>query len=587
MFLNSFASLQLSVFALRRSDMTPELRKNPPAPLAPVSFDIQKPFETKLDNGLRVVIVENERLPLVSYRLAFESGDINDPDGMTGLTSAMTAMLTEGTENYSSLQLAEKIERLGSSVGASASDDFTIVSASALSLYSSEILHLLAEVVLRPTFPESELDLYRRNTIENLKFQRSQPGFLAGEQSARLVYGEHPYSKVSPTAADIEKIDRETLAKFHSGSFVPNNAMFIVVGDVNRDEFIAELNELFGDWQPGVVNKKAFPEPPKRNSRSLTIVDRPGSAQSNIVITNLGVKRVDPDYFPLIVMNQVLGAGASSRIFMNLREEKGYTYGAYTRLESKRLAGDFEATAEVRSSVTGDSLKEFFYELDRIRSEKVGEDELQDAKNFLTGVFPIRAETQEGLTNLIVNQQLYGLPDDYLQTYRDNINAVTVDEVQRVAVKHIRPDEVAIVIVGDAEEVLPQAREYADSVEIFDTEGVEQDEAKYVVGDSGETADVAGKWKLVIDFQGQQLPVSLKLEQDGECVTGVLETMLGNGKIADGKVSGSKLAATALAEMQGQPIEFVITGKVDGDSMSGTLTAPIVPDPLPFTGTRT
>lgn len=566
--------------------MTPELRKNPPAPLAPVSFDIQKPFETTLDNGLRVVIVENERLPLVSFRLAFESGDVNDPKGMTGLTSAMTSMLTEGTENYSSLQLAEKIERLGSGIGASASDDFTIVSASALSLYSSEILQLLAEVVLQPTFPESELDLYRRNTIENLKFQRSQPGFLAGEQSARLIYGDHPYSTVSPNAADIEKIDRETLVKFHAATLTPNKAMFIVVGDVNRDEFLVELNELFGDWQPGEVEKKVFPDPPKRNSRSLTIVDRPGSAQSNIVITNLGVKRVDPDYFPLIVMNQVLGAGASSRVFMNLREEKGYTYGAYTRLESKRLAGDFEATAEVRSSVTGDSLKEFFYELARIRADKVDEDELQDAKNFLTGVFPIRAETQEGLTNLIVNQQLYGLPDDYLQTYRENVDAVTIDEVQRVAVKHIRPDEMAIVIVGDAEEVLPQVREYADSIEIFDTDGVAQDEAKYVVSEDEETANVAGKWKLVIDFQGQQLPVTLTLQQDAENVTGVLETMLGNGKITEGKISGSKLAATANAEMQGQPIEFVITGKVDGDSMSGSLTAPIVPDPLPFTGTR-
>jgi len=391
--------------------MTPELRKNPPAPLAPVSFHIQKPFETTLDNGLRVVIVENERLPLVSFRLAFKSGDTSDPKDSTGLTSAMTSMLTEGTENYSSLQLAEKIERLGSSISASASDDFTIIAASALSLYSSEILGLLAEVVLRPTFPESELDLYRRNTIENLKFQRSQPGFLAGEQASRLIYGEHPYSIASPKASDIEKLDRERLVRFHAAKIVPNNAMFIVVGDVKRGELLAELNGLFGDWQKGIVTDAIFPEPPKRESRRLTVVDRPGSAQANIVIANLGVKRVDPDYFPLIVMNQVLGAGASSRVFMNLREEKGYTYGAYTRLETKKLAGDFEATAEVRTAVTGDSLKEFFYELDRIRNEKVGAEELQDAKNFLTGVFPLRAETQEGLTNLYVNQRFYGLPD--------------------------------------------------------------------------------------------------------------------------------------------------------------------------------
>jgi len=566
--------------------MTPELRRSAPEPLAPVAFEIPKPIQATLDNGLRVVIFPDERLPLVSYRLAFFSGDINDPKGATGLTSAMTAMLTEGTAELTSLQLAEKIERLGASISAGASDDFTTVGASSLSLYAGEILHLMADVVLRPTFPESELDLYRRNTIENLKFQRSQPGFLAGEQAARLIYGKHPYSSVSPSAEDIEKLDRDKLVKFHAERFVPNNAIFIVVGDVKQDEFLADLNELFGDWQQGSGVTNDFPEPPARTARSLTIVDRPGSAQSNIVLTNLGVKRDDPDYSPLIVMNQVLGAGASSRVFMNLREEKGYTYGAYTRLETKKLAGDFEATAEVRTAVTGDSLKEFFYELDRIRVDLVGEEELADAKNFLTGVFPLRAETQSGMTTLIVNQHLYDLPEDYLQTYRDNVDAVTAEQVLAIAQKRVRPDEMAIVIVGDAEEVLPQVESYASSVEIFDTEGNPQDVAKYVKSDSDETANVAGKWKLVIDFQGQQLPVSLTLEQDGESVGGVLETMLGNGKIADGKVTGNKLAATANAEMQGQAIEFVITGKVDGDTMSGTLTAPIVPDPLPFTGTR-
>ena len=451
--------------------MTIDFRKSAPEPLAPISFAIPQPAQATLSNGLRVIVFEDERLPLVSFRLAFHSGDINDPAGATGMTSAMASMLTEGTENYTSRQLAEKIERLGAGIGASASDDFTTVSASSLSLYSTEVLGLMAEVVLRPTFPEDELDLYRRNTVEHLKFQRSQPGFLAGEQAARLIYGEHPYSKVSPNAADIEKLDRAKLARFHAANFIPNNAMFIAVGDVTRDELSAELNEYFGDWRQGTTGWDKFEAPPARTSRSLTIVDRPGSAQSNIVLTNLGIKRTDPDYFPMIVMNQVLGAGASSRVFMNLREEKGYTYGAYTRLGTKRLAGDIEATAEVRTAVTGESLKEFFYELNRIRDDKVGDDELADAKNFLTGVFPIRAETQEGLTNLIVNQHLYGLPDDYLQTYREHVDAVTVDDVQRVAVKHVRPDEMAIVIVGDAKAVLPQAKDYAESVEIFDTDG--------------------------------------------------------------------------------------------------------------------
>lgn len=451
--------------------MTPELKRTAPQPLAPISFDIPDAFQSTLDNGLRVIVFEDDRLPLVSYRLAFQRGDINDPAEFTGLTSAMATMLTEGTQNYASRQLAEKIERLGASLSASSSDDFTIVAGSTLSLYSSEILHLLAEIVLRPTFPEDELDLYRRNTIEHLKFQRSQAPFLAGEQAARLIYGDHPYSVVSPKASDIEKLDRQALSTFHGASLAPNNAMLIAVGDVRRDEFLEELNELFGDWQQRPMTEGTFAEPPVRSSRTLTLVDRPGSAQSNIVLGNRAIKRDDPDYFSLLVMNQVLGAGASSRVFMNLREEKGYTYGAYTRLNTKRLAGDLEATAEVRNDVTGASLKEFFYELERIRDAKVGKDELADAKSFLTGVFPIRAETQEGLTNLIVNQYLYGLPADYLRSYRSNVDAVTADDVQRVAREYVRPDEMAVVIVGDREAIMSQVEKYAETIEIFDTEG--------------------------------------------------------------------------------------------------------------------
>jgi zinc protease len=448
-----------------------DFRKLVPPPLAPIEFTVPDVFETTLGNELRVVVIPDKRLPLVSYRLAFGWGDINDPLDRIGVTSALASMLNEGTANYSSRQLADEIERLGASISVSASDDFTILSASTLSLYSSEILRLASEMTLRPTFPESELDLYRRNMVEHLKFQRSQPGFLANEQSSRLLYGDHPYSRVSPKASDIEQLTREDLKAVHQTAFVPNNATFIIVGDVERDAVVRELDDLFGGWPQGNVEDLNLPDLPDRKSRSLTIVDRPGSAQSNIVLSNLAIRRNSPDYFPFLVMNQVLGAGASSRVFMNLREEKGYTYGAYTRLDAKRLSGDFEATAEVRTAVTGASLKEFFFELDRIRDEVVPTGELDDAKNFLTGVFPIRAETQEGLTNLIVNKLLYDLPDDYLQSYRSNVEAVSSEDVQRVARKYVRPEEMAIVIVGDAKEIIPQAAEFAEQVEVYDTEG--------------------------------------------------------------------------------------------------------------------
>jgi zinc protease len=561
-------------------------QKTAPEPLTPVPFQIPSAFETTLPNGLRVVIFENERLPLVSYRLAFFSGDAHDTKDHIGLTSAMTSMLTEGTEEHSSRELAEKIERLGAALNVSSSDDFTIISASALSIYSDDLLALLAEVVFRPTFPEEELDLYRRNTIENLKFQRSQPNFLANEQTSRILYGEHPYATISPKAADIEKLTREDLVKLHERRLIPNNAVFIVVGDVDREVLLSKLNGHFDDWPKGDAPPAASLELPIRSKRTITIVDRPGSAQSNIVLANLAVNRTNPDYFAVLVMNQVLGAGASSRVFMNLREEKGYTYGAYTRLDMKKLAGDFEATAEVRTPVTGDSIREFFYELNRIRDERVPDHELADAKNYLTGVFPLRAETQEGMTGLILNQQLYGLPADYLQSYRDNVNAVTADDVQRVARQYIHPDALAIVIVGDAGDVLPQVREYAEDVEIFDTDGNIKSESDYDVPESTETADIEGVWQLSLDFQGQAVPVTLTLKQNGESISGFLETMLGTGEIKTGSVKGNKFTGTAVTDMQGQQLELSINGKLNGEGISGTISAPIVPEPLIFTGVR-
>lgn len=566
--------------------MNEDFRKNVPAPLEPAPFEIPKPFETELANGLKILIFEDERLPLVSYRLAFFSGDADEPEDSVGITSALASMLSEGTQELSSRQLAEQIEQLGASISASAHTDNMIVSASTLSLYSSEILELIAEMVLFPAFPENELSLYKQNTIEGLKLQRSQPSFLANEQMARILYGSHPYGIFAPKAEDIESITREKLLEFHERTLLPNDALLIIVGDVNREDLLEEIEDAFGGWQPGEIKRKEFSEAPERTERSLTIVDRPGSAQSNIVLGNLAIHRSHPDYFPVLVMNQILGAGASSRIFMNLREEKGYTYGAYSRFDTKKRGGEFEATAEVRTPVTGDSLKEFFYEINRIRDEKVPEAELQDAKNFLTGVFPIRAETQEGLTNLIVSQKLYNLPDDYLQTYRDKINEVSAEDVSRVANQYIQPDKVAIVIVGDGEEVLEQARSYADNIEIFNTDGRKLEISGYEKKSGTEPADIEGKWSLLLEVQGQQLPVSLVLVQKNGDISGSIESMLGEGEISNGKVRGNKLSATANIGFQGQAFELSISGTVEGDSINGAINAPMIPDPVSFSGKR-
>ncbi len=583
-------AIMLTAFNMSNSaqkTMNEDFRKTAPAPLAPKPFEIPKPFETVLPNGLKVVVFENSRLPLVSYGLAFKTGAIYDPKDNIGLTSALTSMLNEGTKTRSSKQLAEEIERLGANISAGANEDNTIIGASSLSLYSADVLRLMADMVLNPTFPEGELALYKKNTIENLKYQRSQPAFLANEQISKQLYGTHPYSIISPSAADVEKTTREKLMAFRDKMFVPNNATLIVVGDVNRDALLKQIKDNFGDWKRGSVAEMKFPAPPVRAATTLTVVDRPGSIQSNIVIANLAIDRSNPDYFPVLVMNQVLGAGASSRLFMNLREAKGYTYGAYSQFDTKRLAGNFQATAEVRTPVTGDSLKEFFYELNRIRADKATEKELKDAKSYLTGVFPLKAETQEGLTNMLVSQQLYDLPADYLQTYRDKVNAVTLDDVERVANKYITPEKLAIVIVGDAGEVLPQIKSYSKKVEIFDSEGKAVDAASYQTAAAGATADANGKWNLTVEAQGQKLPVTLMLKQDGDKVSGSLESMLGKGEIAGAKVSGNKLVGTAKTEMQGQAVELNINGTITGDTMKGVMNSSIPGfPPLPFEGKR-
>ncbi|HEX8635421.1 MAG TPA: pitrilysin family protein [Pyrinomonadaceae bacterium] len=446
-------------------------RREPPAPLAPRPLNLPAPVEATLPNGLRVVFLENPRLPLVTCRLAFRTGDAHDPPALPGLTDVLTGMLNEGTETRTSRRIADDVARLGATLGAGASSDNTTVAASSLSQFSDEILELMADITLRPSFPADELELTKQNALQNLIAQRGQPSFLANEQLARVIYGQHPYSVVSATPESITAISRDDLVGFHRRRFIPNNAVLVIGGDIRRDDALRRIEELFGAWQPGETEASEFPAPPARAHRTLYLVDRPGSAQSNIIIANTAITRTDPDYFPMLVMHTVLGANASSRIFMNLREDKGYTYGAYTSLDARRTAGSFRAVAEVRTPVTGASLKEFFYELGRIREDLVTEKELLDAQNYLTGIFPIRLETLDGLIDQLIQIKMHNLPDDYLHTYRERVSAVTRAEVQRVARRYITPERAAIVVVGDADALADDIKGYAEEIEIYDNAG--------------------------------------------------------------------------------------------------------------------
>ncbi|HYW74137.1 MAG TPA: pitrilysin family protein [Pyrinomonadaceae bacterium] len=451
--------------------LTENFRREMPPPLAPRPLNLPDAWETTLENGLGLALIEDRRLPLISLRLSFRSGDANDPAELPGLTDMLTHLVSEGTETRTSRQIAEEIEKLGATLSIGSSSDVTTIAASSLSIYASEILELLADVNLRSTFPQNEVDLARENTKQLLIQQRAQPGFLASERMARVIFGDHPYSSVSPTEAMLDALTRDQLLSFRQSMFIPNNAVLIAIGDFERESLLAEIESRFTEWAGGQVSRPRSPALPKRTERIVYLVDRPGSAQSNIVIANEAITRTSPDYFPLLLMHTILGANASSRLFMNLREHKGYTYGAYSNLDARRLAGTFRATAEVRTAVTGASLHEFFYELNRIRDDAVTEEEINNAKSYLTGVFPIRIETQDGLIDQLVNIKMFDLPDEYLRTYRDKVGAVTTEQIQSAARKYVTPAAAAIVIVGDAAEITEQIKPYSEQIEVYDTDG--------------------------------------------------------------------------------------------------------------------
>lgn len=579
---------------------TEDFRRQAPPPLAPKPLNIPKPFETTLPNGLQVVVVEDPRLPLVSYRLAFRAGDANDPADTPGLMDMLTGMLTEGTQTRTSKQIADEVARIGATLTAGSNADYTTVAASALSTYRNEILDLLADVALNPTFPDSELKLAQQNTLAALKQQRSQPSFLASERMAQVLFGQHPYSVISPTPESISAMTHEKLLAFHRATFVPNRAVLVVVGDVRRDELMKRVTDLFGKWAKTETAEQQFPSPPVRTERALYIVDRPGSQQSNIVIANTAINRTSQDYFPMLVMNVVLGANASSRLFMNLREQKGYTYGAYSDLDARRLAGSFRETAEVRTPVTGPSLKEFFYELDRIRNEAVPEKEIRDAKSYLTGVFPLQIETQEGLINRLVQIKMYGLPAEYLQTYRDRVNAVTAADIQRVARQYIQPDKAAIVIVGDAAAIMDQVKPYAQRIEVYDISGARKStplstatNTTSTTGGTGATTPAAsttlvGTWAIEITTpNGASMPATLTVNRQDGKLTGKVSGQFGDADLTDVTVNGNNFDSNLSLNLSGQAVSGKVTGTTANDQIQGTVSIDI-PNiaPLPFKGSR-
>ncbi|HET9365030.1 MAG TPA: pitrilysin family protein [Candidatus Angelobacter sp.] len=444
---------------------------------APVNNEVLKvklphPKELTLPNGLTVLVLEQHRLPTVYYDLWIKSGALADPKDAPGLASFTADLLRDGTAKRNSTQIATELDEIGGTFGADAGfgSNLTTISSTGLSQSADKLMELMSDMVLNPSFPADELQKYKRQEGARLFQQRSNPGFLARERFARAVYGDFGAAIQSPTIDSLKKATPEELKTFHDKYYAPNNAILAIAGDVTVAQATALAKKYFGEWKNHPVEAVAMGNVAGPAGAKIYLVDRPGSVQSNIVAGGLSLRRSDPDFIPLSVTNRILGGGAAARLFSNLREEKGYTYGAYSRVSSDLFPGTFEANTEVRNNVTDPSLHELMYEFKRIRDEKVPQTELDDAKRSIVSSFALSLENPAGIINNWLAVKYYGLPDDYWDHYSDEIAKVNADIVQRMAKKYIDLDHLQIVVVGDAKQVREGVAKYG-TLEMFDADG--------------------------------------------------------------------------------------------------------------------
>jgi zinc protease len=333
-----------------------------------------------------------------------------------------------------------------------------------------QTLDIFADVVRNPVFPAGEVEKYKARTMAQLQFQRSIPQFLAQEQFSKAIYGDHPASLISAPLSSIKKISSKDLVDFHSTYYRPNNSILAIVGDVSLKEVLPKIERAFGDWQKAEVPAMTIPPAPPQAASRIFLIDRPGSVQTVLQLGNLGIERTNSDYFSLLLADRILGGGPAARLFLNLREDKGYTYGAYSNFGGSKFRGTWMSSPEVRTDVTEGAMKEFMYELKRLRDEPVSTAELENAKRAIIGSFALSLEQPQSLLQNIIQQKIYDLPADYWDTYPQKVAAVTAADVQGVAQKYVDLGHLQIVAVGDASKTRDVLAKYG-TVEVYDADG--------------------------------------------------------------------------------------------------------------------
>ncbi|GAB4544137.1 MAG: pitrilysin family protein [Thermodesulfovibrionia bacterium] len=403
-----------------------------------------------LDNGLVLLMVERHNLPMVIVKLGIKAGSVVEPPDKAGLSNLTAELLKAGTKKRTAQQIDEEIEFVGGTLEVSGGDDYVNISLMVLKKDIDLGFDLLSDIILNPVFPEDELKK-RRNIIKGrLKASEDDPGFVASKVLMKEIFGGHPYARLVMGSEDgLDRIKREDIVGFHSSYYLPNNSIISVVGDITIDEVKGLIQRYLSQWRPGDIRHPDIPMP-SINEKGKTIVIDKELTQTNITIGHAGVKRDNPDYYAISVMNYILGGGGfSSRLMQNIRDEKGLVYDINSSYLAKRYGGSFEITLQTKNESAQVAIEEVLKEVKRIREEPVSDQELEDARSFLIGSFPMRIETGKRIADFLIALEYYGLGMDYIDKYPEYIKMVTKEDIQRVAKEYLKPEGMIYVLVGD------------------------------------------------------------------------------------------------------------------------------------------
>lgn len=474
---NTAANRPTSAAGAKPSSDKKDYSVNLPKPTADPKLVLPSITKHKLSNGLNVWMVKHSELPIVSMNMVVNSGSMADPQDRAGLASITARLMDDGTKTRSAVDIANQLQSVGAFLNTGSGWDSGNIAVQTLTKNLDKALDIYSDVIINPSFPADEIETLRKRDLVSLLQRKDNPNAIANVVYNSLIYGKnHPYGKsAGGDEASLKAINKAEIEKFYSTYYRPNNSTLIVVGDTDSKTLLPKLEKAFAGWKSGDAPQMDIPENVVFDKPGIYIVDKPGAAQSVVTIGQVGVARSNPDFFPLTVMNSILGGQFSARLNMNLREDKGYTYGARSGYSFRRGAGPFDASAQVQTAVTKESVMEFMKELNGIRGGiPITAQELDYNKQSLIRRYPAGFETVGQISNQLANLVIYGLPDSYFNDYIRNIQAVTGDDVSRVANKYLTPDKMAILIVGDKSAIesgLKDIEGWGSSIRYLDAEG--------------------------------------------------------------------------------------------------------------------